>query len=111
MNVADLIQKRFGILTRANPNPLVEEVMIARTQLLRNNPNRLAWIAVNLSPQNIWLALDMEVGEDHGILLTPNGGSVSFIYEEDFEACCWEVFAVAGADNSDIFILEILIAQ
>jgi len=111
MNVSELIENRFGILTRANPNPLVDEVMIARTQILSNNPNRLGWIAVNLSPQNIWLAMDMNVSAAHGILLTANGGSVSLIYEEDFEATCWEVFAVAAADNSDIFVLEVVIAQ
>ena len=31
------------------------------------------------------------------------------IYEEDFEATCWEVYGVATADNSDVFALEVLI--
>lgn len=109
MNVAQLIEKRFGMVTRAQANPLVDEVDIARTKVLPNNPNRLAWIILNLSGNNVFIALDMDVGDDHGILLTPNGGSASMIYEEDFEATCWEVFGVAAADNSDVFALEVVI--
>lgn len=109
MNVAELIQKRFGMVTRAQVNPLVEEVDIAVTKILPNNPNRLAWIILNLSGNNIFIAPDLKVGSDHGILLTPNGGSATMIYEEDFEATCWEMFGVAAADNSDIFVLETVI--
>lgn len=109
MNVADLIRKRFGMVTRAQQNPLIVEAMIARLKILPNNPNRLAWIITNLSGNNVFIALDMGVGADHGILLTPNGGSATMIYEEDFEATCWEVFVVAAADNSDVFALETVI--
>lgn len=109
MNVAELIEKRFGMVTRATRNPLVNELMTATLQLLPNNPNRLGWMAVNLSANNIYLALDHGVSAAHGVLLTPNGGSLSMIYEEDFEATCWGVFGMAAADNSDIFVIEILI--
>jgi len=109
MNVAELIEKRFGMVTKAQANPLVEEVMIEQTRILPNNPNRLAWIILNLSGNNVFIALDRKVSDEHGILLTPNGGSATMIYEEDFEATCWAVFGVAAADNSDIFALEVLI--
>lgn len=109
MNVAELIEKRFGMVTRAQANPLVDECMIARTRVLPNNPNRLAWIILNLSGNNVFIALDIDVADTHGILLTPNGGSATMIYEEDFEATCWEVFGVAAGDNSDIFVLEVVI--
>lgn len=109
MNVAELIEKRFGMRTRATRNPLVNEINIAVTALLPNNPSRLGWIAVNLSANNIYLALDRDVGADHGILLSPNGGSLAMIYDEDFEAACWAVFGSATVDNSDIFVIEVLI--
>lgn len=109
MNVAELIQKRFGMVTRAQANPLVDEVDIAVTKILPNNPNRLAWIILNLSPNNVFIALDTKVASTHGILLTPSGGSATMIYEEDFEATCWEVFGTAAVDASDIFVLEVVI--
>jgi len=31
--------------------------------------------------------------------------------DEDFEACCWEVFGLASGAASDIWVLEILIAK
>jgi len=109
MNVAELIEKRFGMVTRATRNPLVDEMMTATLRLLPNNPNRLGWMAVNLSANNIFLALDPEVSAAHGVLLTPNGGALSMIYEEDFEATCWAVYGMAAANNSDIFVIEVLI--
>ena len=109
MNVADLIAREFGVVTRVTRNPMVDEVMIAKTQILPNNPSRLGWTAVNLSANNIYIALDQDVASTHGILLTPSGGSVSVNYKEDFESVCWAAWAVAGADNSDIFIIEVLI--
>jgi len=111
MNVAELIEKRFGMITRAQTNILVNECMIDITRILPNNPNRLGWTILNLSANNVYLALDQNVGDDHGVLLSPNGGSASMIYEEDFEATCWQVFGVAAADNSDIFALEVLIQK
>jgi len=109
MNVAELIEKRFGMVTRAQANPLVDEVDIALTRILPNNPNRLAWIILNLSANNVFISLDTDTSAAHGILLTPNGGSATMIYEEDFEATCWEVFGVAAANNSDVFALEVVI--
>lgn len=109
MNVAELIEKRYGIKTRTAANPLVAVVQTARTKILPNNPNRLGWMAVNLSGESLFLAFDIDVTTTRGILLTPNGGSVGLIYEEDFEATCWEVFAVSAAGPSEIFIVEILI--
>lgn len=109
MNVAELIEKRFGMVTRAQSNVLVNEVDIAVTRILPNNPNRLAWIIINLSGNNVFIALDMGVSAAHGILLTANGGGASMIYEEDFEATCWEVWGMSTANNQDIHALEVLI--
>lgn len=109
MNVAKLIEREFGIVTRATRNPETEVLNEATLQLLPNNPNRLGWMAINLSDNNIFLALDIGVSATHGVLLTPNGGSMTMIYQEDFEATCWAVYGTAAADASDIFVIEVLI--
>ena len=111
MNVAELIERRFGMVTKAVSNPLVNEAQTAITRVLANNPNRLGWTILNLSANNVFVALDQGVSADHGILLAPNGGNASMRYEEDFEATCWAVWAVAAANNSDIFCLEVIIAK
>lgn len=109
MNVSELIEKRYGIKTRTQANPLVVAVQTAITKILPNNPNRLGWMAINLSGENIFLAFDVGVTQIRGILLTPNGGSMSSLYEEDFEATCWNVYGVSTAGPSEIFVVEVLI--
>jgi len=111
MKAADIIARRFGVSTWARQNPLTSVVGTSVSRVLDNNPGRLAWTIVNLSPNNVYLALDRGVGATHGILLTPNGGSASMMLDEDYEATCWEMFGVASADNSDIFVIEVLIEK
>lgn len=109
MNVAKLIERQFGIVTRVNQNPDAISIGTDVEQIMPNNPNRLGYTVVNLSANSVYIAYDRGVGATHGILLTANGGSVSSIFQEDFEACCWSVFAVASGAASDIYVLEVLI--
>lgn len=112
MRTVDLIAKRFGIETYAVQNPLISTAIDGvATLTLSNNPGRLGWTVVNLGANNVYLALDNTVDTDHGVLLTANGGSASMTMDEDFEATCWEVYCLADGANSDIWVLEILIAK
>ena len=109
MNVAELIEKRFGIRTRTEPHSFTDLDTAVHTKILPNNPNRLGWMAVNLGAVNIFLAFDVAVSLTRGILLTPNGGNMTSIYEEDFEATCWNVYGMAEGDDGNLFVVEILI--
>ena len=107
MNVSDLIQAKYGVLTRARTNPLVEELGLAMTMILPNNPNRLAWVICNISATNCFIAWDRNVAADHGVILVANGGTATMRMEEDFEATCWEVFGVSLGANQDLFSLSV----
>ena len=107
MNVAELIQKKYGILTRANQNPLRTTLTDSVEMLLPNNPNRLAWSVCNLSDTNCYIAWDRAISTEHGILLTANGGVATMTVEEDFEATTWEVFGLSDGVDKDIFSLSI----
>lgn len=107
MNTAEVIQKKWGVLTRAQTNPLIEELGTSVQRILGNNPNRLGWVITNISDTNCYIALDRQVGADHGILLTSNGGLASMTMDEDFEAVAWEVFGLSGGANKDIFVISI----
>lgn len=109
MNVAELIEKRFGIKTRTQSVSFDNLDTSIHTKVLPNNPNRLGWAAVNLGAVNVFVAFDVAVSLTRGILLTPNGGSMTSLYEEDFEATCWNVYAMAEGDDGNLFIVEILI--
>ena len=110
MNVSDLIQGKYGVLTRARTNPLIEELTTAVRMILPNNPNRLSWVICNLSVTNCFIAWDRGVGADHGIILAANGGTATMCMEEDFEATCWEVFGISLGVNQDLFTLSVEIA-
>lgn len=107
MNVADLIQQKYGVFTRARQNPLITELTDSVRTILPNNPNRLAWNICNLSDTTCYLAWDRNISEEHGILLSPNGGVASMIMDEDFEGVCWEVFGLSDGVDKDIFSVSI----
>lgn len=104
----DLLQSVYGISGIHRINPLVDEIDIALTRILPSNPNRLAFVFINLSDQNIYLSPDSDAGADHGIWIAPNGGSFIVQWDKDLILPTLEWNGVAGADNSDIFIIEIL---
>jgi len=107
MALAEYVFKKFGRRSRPIFNPLTDKVHTTVTQLLQNNPDRLAIIVINLSPNTVWIAFDRNVSSSHGILLTPNGGSAMFIADEDLELVGYPLFAVASADNSDVYVVEV----
>lgn len=107
MTLADIIMQKLGVMTKAYENPLVAEVGTDVVQILPNNPNRLGYSIINMSANIIYVAWSRNVGPTHGVLLTPNGGSTYVEWAEDFEMCCWSVFAVAAAPASDIYIVAV----
>ena len=107
MNVADLIQKRYGVLTRAIQNPIRTTLTDEIRMLLPNNPNRLTWLVCNLSDTTCYIAWDRNISDEHGILLSPNGGIASMTMDEDFEATTWELFGLSDGVDKDIFSLSI----
>lgn len=111
MRTADLIAKQFGVQTMININPLTASIGTTAAQLLSNNPNRLAFTIINLSSNNMYIAFDPTVSAAKGIFLTPNGGSATLTMMEDFESTCWEVWGVAGAAASAVYVIEVLISS
>ncbi|GAH46251.1 unnamed protein product, partial [marine sediment metagenome] len=71
MNVAQLIENRFGIKTRTQSISFDNLDTSVHTKVLPNNPNRLGWMAINLGDVNIFVAFDVAVSLTRGILLTP----------------------------------------
>ena len=107
MGARELSLKRFGFPTRAVENPVVDEVGVSAVTVLKNNPDRVFWLIVNLSGNVVYIALDRDVGASKGIRLDSNGGWASMSAEEDGEATAYQVFALATGAASAIYVLEI----
>ena len=109
MSLSTLIEREFGVKTGSRENPITDSVGVSAARVLPNNPNRLSWVIVNLSANIVYLAFSPDVSSSKGILLSANGGIGSMIYKEDFELVAREVYAVASAAASAIYVVETII--
>jgi len=103
-----LLEQQFKISTRANENPLVSSLGITAVKVLDNNADRLGWIIINLSANTVYLSLKSDVSSSKGVVVSPNGGSASMVWNEDFQMTGWEVWGVASGASSAIYVLEVV---
>lgn len=105
----ELLEKQFGVRTVNRINRDATTVGIAVGRVLRNSPNRIAAVMVNLSVNTIYVSPDNAPSATRGIRLGPSGGSLILKWDEDFSMCGYEWNALASAAASEIYILETLI--
>lgn len=110
MTLQDLLLERFKVKTRANVNPEVSTLTGGVDKILSNNPNRLAWVIINMGSNTAYLGFDRAVSSSKGIILSISGGSASMLWNEDFDLVGWEVFA-KGTNGDNLYVLEILTAE
>lgn len=110
MPLADLLMERFKVKTRAVVNPLaVTEAEDTAQIILSNNPNRLAFIIVNLGDEVCFVGLESDIEADvKGIRLDANGGSFSCIWDEDFDMTAWAWWIIAASGTPAVYSLEVV---
>lgn len=107
MALSSLIFQKFGVRTRVVENPVVSSIGITAEVVLKNNPDRLGFVIINLSENAVYIGIDKEVATTKGIYLAPNGGTLSVFYGEDFELVGYEFWGVASGAGSVIYVLEV----
>jgi len=100
------MEKRWGVRTRLVQNPVRASVDTDPVVILRGNPDRFHWLVINLSPNEVYLGFDEDVSSTRCVLLGANGGFASMSVDEDGEVVTWEVWAVAAAAGSAIYVIE-----
>ncbi len=106
VTLRDLVRRELGAETFVDVNRVVSSIGVAAVQIMRQQPNRLAFVVVNLSPNDIHIGPFRDVSSSKGILLPPSGGSVVSIYTEDFDLVGYEWFGIAAAAASAILVVE-----
>lgn len=106
-SLAELIERAWGVKTIHRINPYTEEVHSTVTQIFSKEPKRVGFVFLNLSDSEIYLAPDMQVSDSRGIEIKANGGSLTMIWDEDFDLVTQSWYGIADADNSDIFTIEL----
>ncbi|GAJ14833.1 unnamed protein product, partial [marine sediment metagenome] len=94
MNVAELLERQYGVKTTYSINPEIAQVEITLTKILSYNPKRVSFILVNMGADFITVAPDPLVSDTRGIYLVPNGGTLSMSWTEDFEMPTLEWFGI-----------------
>lgn len=109
MNVAELLEREYGVKTVYNINPEVAQVATSVTKVLNFNPRRVAFILVNLGANILHVAPEGDVSSSKGIYLVANGGTLTMVWTEDFEMPTFEWYAIATTSANNIFVLEVLL--
>lgn len=104
----ELVEDRF----RAPVNPVLNRssssVDATAARIMISDADRLGFLVVNLSVNDVYILTDAGVTTTRGIKIGPNGGSISTVWFEDFELVAWEWFGVAPIGASSILVVEYL---
>jgi len=101
-------QQKVGFPTRLVINPVTNTVETTATQILKNNPDRIFWLVVNLSGNNGFLGWDTLVSSTRGLFIAANGGFVSAMIEEDGELVIYEVWAINQNAPGPYLVVEVM---
>lgn len=110
MTLGELLDKQFGVKTRTIINPLVTTLTGGVDRVLANNPNRLAWLIVNLGANSAYGSWLRDPSSTKGFVLSALGGSASLMWNEDFELTGQEVW-VTGTAADTIYVVEVVTAE
>lgn len=105
MSLSKFIERIFQTKTRSITDPVTNTVATTVTQILKNNPDRLAYTIVNLTAYDVHVAFDREVSTTRGILISASGGSLSLRAEEDGELVGYELWGISTTGASTIFTI------
>lgn len=103
----ELVNERFGIVTRMDDDSEVAQAQVADAILLRANPMRYAFVFVNLSSDNIVIRYKRAASATAGLITTPNG-SITVSMETDFTMAAGEWHILGAAANLDFELLSVL---
>jgi len=100
--------QKFGFKTKLNTNPVTSTVGTTPTEILKNNPDRVFWLIVNLSGNDGYVGWDREVSSSKGLLVPSNGGYVSASAVEDGELVIYPVYAINLVAAGTWMIVEVV---
>ena len=100
-NLPTLLEREFGATIRTVTDPVVSSVGTTTVEFLRQDPNRVAFLVINMGDSDLYLGLGPDVSADKGIVLGSSGGSMSVHYKEDGDlpGRSWWILSSSGTIN------------
>jgi hypothetical protein len=102
----EAIQALFGFKTTFAVNRVLNNAMVAVNLIAPADPRRVGLTIFNLSANIVYLSPQTDVSATKGIRLAASGGSISLIWDRDFELCSTAWYCMASADTSAVYVLE-----
>ena len=109
MSIYDLLNESLGVNASPKEDALISTVGTSSAQLLRNNPNRVAFIMVNLSGGDIFLRPQSDATTSEGVQITPQGGSVVVRWQDDFLLPAEAWYAIGSVASSNFYLISLLL--
>jgi hypothetical protein len=103
----EVIERMYGVKTDMLVNPVTDTVLTTPTQLLKPNPNRLAWTLINLGSEAIYLSFTQDVATTKGIYVASGGGTMGLLFSEDFELVTFPIYAIGAAGGDKVYLVEV----
>jgi hypothetical protein len=108
-NVRDYLEARLGVRTDTRVSADGVTLGVAAAIVFRQDPRRLGFSFVNLSPNIMYLTPVGTPSATKGFYLGPNGGTLGMNILEDGEIVAWEWLGIAGAPASPYYTVEALL--
>lgn len=105
--VSDYVKRKWSTTTHTSERTVeVADSSSGPTQILRNSPDRMSYLIVNLGDYDVYVSMDGHPSTTHGILLMSHGGSITSDIESDQEMVAYPMYAIADGGVSEVYIIE-----
>lgn len=108
-SILDLIAQEVGQPVQAAAPTSFTSVGTSSTQLMKQNPQRVSWVLVNLSANDMYIAPNEVVSSTTGILVSKSGGQASSMWKEDLVLPSLEWSIIATGSSSNYMLLEVVL--
>lgn len=108
VDLASLLQDRLGVETFDIVNRLVTTIGTTAVRVIPNDPNRVAFVLVNLSTGTMHFGPFSDPSGTKGIQIGSGGGSLVSIWDEDFSLVGREWYGVSSVAASELLTLELV---
>lgn len=102
MTAYDLIAKQIGAVTQRDDTVANSTLTTSPTLILRANPNRVAYILVNLGSNDMYVWFDETVSSSKGFQIAANGGSLSLYMPQFALMPTFQVFGVSKSATTSV---------
>jgi len=106
-SLLDLIEQKWGVRSIAEFAPKVLAVTVTQQEMLKGNPDRIAWYIFNLGANACYIHWDRTVSSTKGMYLAKTGGFIGLTWEDDGELVGYSWW-IEAAGNTNVYLASLV---